>query len=175
MARPLTAQRMAPWRRRPGGRRPADGALADAALADGALADGALADGALADGALAGRGLAADGIVLAVPAWVAAKLAPAELAVAAGQWPQLGTSPIVNVHVIYDRQVTRLPFAAAVDSPVQWVFDKTAAAGLSRGQYLAVSLSAADGYVDVPAARLREQFVPALDGLFPAARGRDRR
>ncbi|MGO8729454.1 MAG: FAD-dependent oxidoreductase [Streptosporangiaceae bacterium] len=147
----------------------ADGALADGALADGALADGALADGALADGALAGRGLAADGIVLAVPAWVAAKLAPAELAVAAGQWPQLGISPIVNVHVIYDRRVTRLPFAAAVDSPVQWVFDKTAAAGLSRGQYLAVSLSAADGYVDVPAARLQEQFVPALAGLFPAA------
>ncbi len=147
----------------------ADGALADGALADGALADGALADGALADGALAGRGLAADGIVLAVPAWVAAKLAPAELAVAAGQWPQLGISPIVNVHVIYDRRVTRLPFAAAVDSPVQWVFDKTAAAGLSRGQYLAVSLSAADGYVDVPAARLQEQFVPALSGLFPAA------
>jgi len=145
-----------------------DGA-ADGALADGALADGALADGALADGALAGRGLAADGIVLAVPAWVAAKLAPAELAVAAGQWPQLGISPIVNVHVIYDRRVTRLPFAAAVDSPVQWVFDKTAAAGLSRGQYLAVSLSAADGYVDVPAARLQEQFVPALSGLFPAA------
>ncbi|MGO9141425.1 MAG: FAD-dependent oxidoreductase [Streptosporangiaceae bacterium] len=146
-----------------------DGAAADGALADGALADGALADGALADGALAGGGLAADGIVLAVPAWVAAKLAPAELAVAAGQWPQLGISPIVNVHVIYDRRVTRLPFAAAVDSPVQWVFDKTAAAGLSRGQYLAVSLSAADGYVDVPAARLQEQFVPALSGLFPAA------
>jgi len=146
----------------------ADGTAPDGA-ADGALADGALADGALADGALAGRGLAADGIVLAVPAWVAAKLAPAELAVAAGQWPQLGISPIVNVHVIYDRRVTRLPFAAAVDSPVQWVFDKTAAAGLSRGQYLAVSLSAADGYVDVPAARLQEQFVPALSGLFPAA------
>ena len=146
----------------------ADGTAPDGA-ADGALADGALADGALADGALAGRGLAADGIVLAVPAWVAAKLAPAELAVAAGQWPQLGISPIVNVHVIYDRRVTRLPFAAAVDSPVQWVFDKTAAAGLSRGQYLAVSLSAADGYVDVPAARLQEQFVPALAGLFPAA------
>ena len=141
---------------------------ADGTAPDGA-ADGALADGALADGALAGRGLAADGIVLAVPAWVAAKLAPAELAVAAGQWPQLGISPIVNVHVIYDRRVTRLPFAAAVDSPVQWVFDKTAAAGLSRGQYLAVSLSAADGYVDVPAARLQEQFVPALSGLFPAA------
>jgi uncharacterized protein with NAD-binding domain and iron-sulfur cluster len=86
-----------------------------------------------------------------------------------GEWRQIATSPIVNVHVIYDRRVTRLPFAAAVDSPVQWVFDRTGASGLRGGQYLAISLSAADGYADVPAARLREQFLPALAELFPAA------
>jgi hypothetical protein len=73
------------------------------------------------------------------------------------------------VHVIYDRRVTRLPFAAAVDSPVQWVFDRTGPSGLSDGQYLAISLSAADAYADVPAARLRDQFLPALAELFPAA------
>jgi uncharacterized protein with NAD-binding domain and iron-sulfur cluster len=88
-----------------------------------------------------------------------------------GEWRQLGTSPIVNVHVIYDRRVTTLPFAAAVDSPVQWVFDRTAPAGLRTGQYLAVSLSAADRYVDVPAAELRAEFLPALAELFPAVRG----
>jgi squalene-associated FAD-dependent desaturase len=123
--------------------------------------------------------LSADAVVLAVPAWIAAKLAPAGLAAAragsAGpattpaQWAELGVSPIVNVHVHYDRRVTRLPFAAALDSPVQWVFDKTRAAGVPTGQYLAVSLSAADSYVDMPAARLREQFLPALEQLFPAA------
>src|SRR5262249_30677918 len=85
------------------------------------------------------------------------------------QWQELATSPIVNVHVIYDRRVTRLPFAAAVDSPVQWVFDRTGPSGLREGQYLAISLSAADAYADVPAARLRERFLPALAELFPAA------
>ena len=74
------------------------------------------------------------------------------------------------MHVIYDRQVTRLPFAAAVDSPVQWVFDRTGPSGLAAGQYLAVSVSAADDVVDTPAAQLREQFVPALEQIFPAAR-----
>ena len=58
-----------------------------------------------------------------------------------------------------------------LSSPVQWVFDKTRQAGLAAGQYLAVSLSAADSYVDVPAAALREQFLPALEQLFPAAAG----
>jgi len=80
----------------------------------------------------------------------------------------------VNVHVIYDRKVMDLPFAAAVDSPVQWVFDRTRISGMHArgddGQYLAISLSAADEYVDVPAAELRERFVPALAELFPAAR-----
>jgi uncharacterized protein with NAD-binding domain and iron-sulfur cluster len=121
--------------------------------------------------------IAADAVVLAVPHETAARLIPAGAlpdAAVAG-WAGLGASPIVNVHVIYDRPVTDLPFAAAVDSPVQWVFDRTRISGLARNsqgkpQYLAISLSAADEYVDVPAAELRERFVPALAELFPAAR-----
>ncbi|HEY6295672.1 MAG TPA: hydroxysqualene dehydroxylase HpnE [Streptosporangiaceae bacterium] len=117
-----------------------------------------------------------DAVVLAVPHEAAAKLIPpgALPPETVEGWAGLGASPIVNVHVIYDRPVTDLPFAAAVDSPVQWVFDRTQISGLSRSgtgqQYLAISLSAADEYVDVPAAQLRERFVPALAGLFPAAR-----
>jgi squalene-associated FAD-dependent desaturase len=121
--------------------------------------------------------IAADAVVLAVPHEKAAPLVPPDAlpsgAVAA--WSGLGASPIVNVHVIYDRPVTSLKFAAAIDSPVQWVFDRTSISGLGDGrsggpQYLAISLSAADSYEEVPAARLREQFVPALAELFPAAR-----
>jgi squalene-associated FAD-dependent desaturase len=116
-----------------------------------------------------GPSLSADGVVLAVPVERAARLAAtAGLAESSG-WLALGYSPIINVHVLYDREVTKLPFAAAVDSPVQWVFDKTQQAGLRDGQYLAVSLSAADEYVDMSVAALRELFLPALEQLFPAA------
>jgi squalene-associated FAD-dependent desaturase len=125
------------------------------------------ADGADGTG---GSAVGADGVVLAVPVGPAARLAGGAGAAGAARWDGLGSSPIVNVHVIYDRRVTRLPFAAAVDSPVQWVFDKTRASGLQTGQYLAISLSAADSYVDVPTAGLRERFLPALEELFPAAR-----
>jgi hypothetical protein len=167
---------------------PADGGSADGATPEGATPDGVTPDGAARDGA--GEVIEADGVVLAVPSAVAARLMPAGTAgpgtpgepAAMGdghglpgqpgpeQWRELDTSPIVNVHVIYDRRVTRLPFAAAVDSPVQWVFDRTGPSGLQSGQYLAVSLSAADGYVDVPASALRERFLPAMADLFPAAR-----
>jgi squalene-associated FAD-dependent desaturase len=111
----------------------------------------------------------ADGVVLAVPPEQAARLAGTAGVGQTAAWTRLGYSPIVNVHVRYDRQVTDLPFAAAVDSPVQWVFDKTKQAGLEAGQYLAVSVSAADDLVDVPTAAIRELFVPALERLFPAA------
>jgi squalene-associated FAD-dependent desaturase len=123
------------------------------------------------DAATGGELIAADGVILAVPAGPAARLAGEAGVAGAARWDDLGTSPIVNVHVVYDRRVTGLPFTAAVDSPVQWVFDKTATSGLQTGQYLAISLSAADSYVDVPTATLRERFLPALEELFPAAAG----
>ena len=132
-------------------------------------ADGAGPAPAEERAAASGESLNADAVVLAVPVAQASRLAGAAGVGGAAAWDGLGASPIVNVHVIYDRQVLDLPFVAAVDSPVQWVFDKTRIAGLKTGQYLAVSLSAADEFVTVPAAQLREQFLPELERLFPAA------
>jgi squalene-associated FAD-dependent desaturase len=108
-------------------------------------------------------------VVLAVPAWDAVALVPDELAADAATWSSLEPSPLVSLHVIYGSRVTRLPFAAAVGSPVHWVVDKTTAAGLHAGQYLAASVRGADAYVDRPAATLRAEFLPALARLFPAA------
>jgi squalene-associated FAD-dependent desaturase len=113
----------------------------------------------------------ADGVVLAVPPGEAAALAPAALAGEAARWSLLRPSPIVSAHVIYGSRVTRLPFAGVVGSPVRWVIDKSDSAGLHAGQYLAASIPAADEFVDMPAAQLREHVLPVLDRLFPAAAG----
>jgi uncharacterized protein with NAD-binding domain and iron-sulfur cluster len=162
--------------------------LARGAQAGGAAGGGAADDGAADDGAaeaiaatavddMGGEVIMADAVVLAVPHEQAARLIPpgALPAETVDGWTGLGAAPIVNVHVIYDRKVMDLPLAAAVDSPVQWVFDRTRISGLHArgdgGQYLAVSLSAADEYVNMTVAELREMFVPALAELFPAARG----
>jgi squalene-associated FAD-dependent desaturase len=116
----------------------------------------------------------ASAVVVATPHPQTAALVPEEAAPDRDRWSGLGASPIVNVHVVYDRQVTALPFAAVVESPVQWVFDRTAIGGpdggLDAGQYLAVSVSAAHGWIDLPTAQAREVFLPALARLFPAAR-----
>lgn len=118
-----------------------------------------------------GGAWAVDRVVLAAPPGEAERLLPpGAVGLAPGWGARLGAVPIVNVHVRYDRPVLDVPFLAAVDSPVQWVFDRTAAAGLTSGQYLAVSLSAASGEIGRTAEELRAQFLPALADLLPAAR-----
>ncbi|MFC7340522.1 hydroxysqualene dehydroxylase HpnE [Saccharopolyspora griseoalba] len=114
--------------------------------------------------------LPADHVVVATPHPVAAQLL-ADLPVAgAERWAGLSAAPIVNVHAHFDRRVTDLELAAVLDSPVQWVFDRTRVAGAERGQYLAVSQSAASRELEMRTEEIRENFVPALRELFPAAR-----
>ncbi len=112
-------------------------------------------------------------VVLATPHREAFAAYPALAQSPAAGAAGLGATAIVNVHVVYDRPVTELPFAAAVNSPVQWVFDRTDTSGLHRtqpgGQYLAVTVSAADAIIDEPAGPLAARYVAELARLFPAA------
>ncbi len=109
--------------------------------------------------------LAEGPVIVAVPHFAAAELVP-ELDV-----DGLGASPIVNVHVHYDRRVLDQPLAAALDSPVQFVFDRTEASGAGEGQLLAISISHAVVEIGASVDSLRERFLPALERVLPAARG----
>jgi squalene-associated FAD-dependent desaturase len=111
--------------------------------------------------------VAADAVVAAVPHDRLDALLP--VGALARPVSALGTSPIINLHVGYDRPVTALRFAAAVRSPVQFVFDRTQSSGLPTGQLLAISLSAADEDMERRPQELRERYLPALAALFPAA------
>ena len=118
----------------------------------------------------AGGGLEADAVVVAAPHDRAAEMLSSGALPDPAALAGLGSSPIVNVHVIYDRVVMDQPFVAGVGTPVQWVFDRTRTSGLDRGQYLAISLSGADREIDERTEDLRERFIPALAALFPRAR-----
>jgi predicted NAD/FAD-dependent oxidoreductase len=117
-----------------------------------------------------GETLRTDAVVLAVPQREAYDLLPAGALHDAGRLLEIGTAPILNVHVVYDRKVLDTPFFAALGTPVQWVFDRTHASGLREGQYLALSQSAAQDEIDEPVAALRERYLPELRRLLPGAR-----
>jgi hydroxysqualene dehydroxylase len=112
----------------------------------------------------------AEHVVCAIPHQRAAVLLEPLLGAHASRWTGLGQSPIVNVHVVYDRQVCELPFAAGVATPVQYLFDRTEAAGLQKGQYLAVSVSGAEKEMVLSSGQLRTRYLSALEALFPRAR-----
>jgi len=125
---------------------------------------------------VSGTELAADAVVCALPHMRAASLLEPLLGEQAASWRGLGESPIINVHVVYDRRVCSWGFAAGVGTPVQYVFDRTDAAGLPNvgtsadGQCLAISLSGAEQEMKLSGEQLRERYVGALAQLFPRAR-----
>jgi squalene-associated FAD-dependent desaturase len=121
------------------------------------------------DVVVSGERLPADAVILAVPHDRAPSLLPPAALPRRERLAELGSSPIVNVHVVYDRRVTDLPFAAGIGTPVQWVFDRTKASGLADGQYLAVSVSGADREIEERTEDLKRAFLPALARLFPEA------
>jgi squalene-associated FAD-dependent desaturase len=114
--------------------------------------------------------LGADGVIVALPHHHVEKALPAG-ALADGVHPgRLGSSPIVNVHVHFDRKVMDLPFVAGLGTAAQWVFDRTASSGAERGQYLAVSISGAESIIGARPEALSREVVQALGRLFPPAR-----
>jgi uncharacterized protein with NAD-binding domain and iron-sulfur cluster len=112
-----------------------------------------------------GESLKADSVIVATSPRVAATLGVIGSDVAT----ELGTSPIVNIQFVFDRKVTDLVMAACVDSPIEFVFDRSDAAGAHDGQCLVISLSAADTYLTTGSSELVPFFLSALGDIFPLA------
>ena len=74
--------------------------------------------------------------------------------------PELGKSPIVSVHLWFDRELLRHPLAALLGSDAHWVFDRGRLTGHppDRGQYLTVvsrSAGPSNQIAHVPSSRCR--------------------
>ena len=101
--------------------------------------------------------LDADAVVVAVPPRESARLL-------AEPEPSLEDSPIVSVHLWFDREVLPSPLAALLDSDAHWVFDRGALTGHrpDRGQYLTVVSSGVPELLDVRGRELVERIAAQL-------------
>jgi squalene-associated FAD-dependent desaturase len=109
--------------------------------------------------------LDADGIVVAVP--------PAESARLLGEpGPRLEDSPIVSVHVLFDRPILGVPYAALLGSDAHWVFDRGVLTGHGReggGQYLTVVSSGVPDLLEIRGRELVDHFAGELTGRLGRA------
>src|SRR5205807_436271 len=99
----------------------------------------------------------ADAVVVAVP--------PAESARLLGEpAPALEDSPIVSVHLWFDRKLLAQPLAAFLGSDAHWVFDRGALTGSPPecGQYLTVVSSGVPELLEVRGRELVERVAAQL-------------
>jgi hydroxysqualene dehydroxylase len=121
----------------------------------------------LVDGAVVladGERVEADAIVVALP--------PVESARVLGEPdPQLEDSPIVSVHMLFDRPLLPFELAALLGSPAHWVFDRGALTGHrpQQGQYLTVVSSGAPELLELRGRALVETMAAELTGRLGLA------
>ena len=135
-------------------------------------------DGRAGGVVLAGGPVEADAVVLALPPNQAQALLP-------GDWrgrrgldalDAFRYSPIVNVHLRWDRPLLRDDFVAVLDPDVQYVFNRTRIGGRGDtesdgGQWITVSLSGAHVQAALPQADVAATTITALRRAFPPPRG----
>ncbi|MHB8590845.1 MAG: hydroxysqualene dehydroxylase HpnE [Vulcanimicrobiaceae bacterium] len=105
-----------------------------------------------------------DAVVLAVPPRAVAKLLGDPQRFGVIGLDAYTPYPILDVHLWHDRGCLGFEFAALLESPLQWVFEK-------EPGYLCCSVSAAGEYLTLPAADLKRLVWEELLAFFPALRG----
>jgi squalene-associated FAD-dependent desaturase len=111
---------------------------------------------------LDGRTMTFDACILAVPPRTAAKLLVDPARYGIEGLDRFDPFPIVDVHLWHDAGELGFDFAAAIGSPLQWIFEKAPG-------YLCCSFSAAEDYLRMPSERLEafaweeaRAFIPSL-------------
>jgi squalene-associated FAD-dependent desaturase len=80
--------------------------------------------------------------------------------------PELGKSPIVSVHLLFDRPLLSFPLAALLGSEAHWVFDRGRLTGHvpERGQYLTVVSSGVPELMEIRGRELVDLMRDELTG-----------
>ncbi|MGA7871437.1 MAG: hydroxysqualene dehydroxylase HpnE [Candidatus Binatus sp.] len=122
-----------------------------------------------------GRRIEASDFISAVPAPQLLRFLP-ESAVAApffSRFTGLSSSPIICVHVWFDREVTNSPFIGFIGTTTQWLFNKRqifAQRGESHPGYLSFVISGARKLVDRSNQEILDIVLDDLHAMIPASR-----
>jgi squalene-associated FAD-dependent desaturase len=119
----------------------------------------------------------ADTVILAVPFEQMQRLLPTlSQSPAAGHFganlAHFIHSPYTTVHLWFDREITRLPHAALLDSDLQWIFNKSRIREDTSGPgcYVELVVAASQRYLAMPRAEVLRRSLENLMLYFPEAK-----
>ena len=116
--------------------------------------------------------LSVSAVVLALPPHLAMSLIPVSWRRREPFWrlAQHEVSPIVNVHMQWDRPVMQRDFVAVLDPDAQFIFNRSKTHDWSTPpHWISVSLSGAHDLVDLPQEQIVERVERAVRGALPRA------
>jgi len=78
-------------------------------------------------------------------------------------------SPILGVHLYFERAIMEIPHLVLVDTATHWLFNR----GIDEagGQWIHAVISAADAWMPVSEAEIVDRICADIDGAFPASAG----
>ncbi len=121
-----------------------------------------------------GESMEADAVVSAVPSWALLKLVPQE---ALDREPyfhnlnRLSYSPILSIHLWFDRAITRDLFAGLLGTQIQWLFNRSRMHRdpKTREGYVSLVISGAHAFVDWDEKKILSMALAELKRLYPEA------
>jgi len=114
-----------------------------------------------------GTTLTADAVILATNHYDVQRWIPDPLKKRDARFPPLSllhAVPILGVHLFFDRPVMRIPVAALVEGPIQWLFRKDS--GIERGRTIHGVISAAREWPNIPKAQALSLFESQIRQLL---------
>lgn len=133
-----------------------------ASVAELGLSDGSCTSIRLRDG----RSIAVDGCIAAVPPRALHAIAPQ-----LNGWGELATTPIVSVHLWYDRSILSEDFTGLIGTTTQWLFDRTRLMQAEAHTHcVSAVISAAHEVCDQPVDEIATKVIHEIAGCVPAAR-----
>lgn len=133
------------------------------------LRDGRISEVVLREGTR----VSADAVISTVPAPALARMLPNELLTQPvfSDLEKFRYSPIISIHLWFDRPVTRRLFVGLLDTQVQWLFNKSRLYDETSTQgYVSLVISGARNFEEWTDKKLLTMALEELRRLFPKAR-----
>jgi len=116
-----------------------------------------------------GSRITADCYVSALPSGALTALLP-ETSPLREKLRGIKTSPIISLHLLTDCPIVSDPFVGLLDSPVQWIFDRSEAWKNKDGYLSAIVISAAYDLMELKTPELLARIWSEINKFFPATR-----